>query len=161
MIAVKEKALKAAKTPWLMLLFVLVGLFIGTIWAIRQGNDLYVAVGGEIILLALGSMLINRHFSTLAKTLLCLGICFPLFSASLAPLYYPGKHYWFWSSGFWKMFGIGLVPGIAIFLLGVFLFTDIDLGRSGRGMKDPPWLWVIEWMYLRRPAPGCIDSIFQ
>ncbi len=142
----EEKKKKKLSFPWLTLSFLGLGVGIAVIWANYTGENIHIVIGAEIILISLGSLLIHNHLNILAKCLLALGISTPFAAATLAPLYYPTSA-WFVSVGFWKMFGIGVIPGINVFFLGVFLFTEIDKKTSKRKEKDPPWLWGIDILF--------------
>ena len=133
---------KKNKFPWFDLLFVGIGVGLGCFWANYTLDDIYIAAGGELILLACGNMLVNRQISVLSKTLLALGVLIPFISAFLAPLYYE-KSRWFLSNGFWAMFGLGLIPGIVVFFLGIFLFTELDKKSRKIPSKDPTWIKFI------------------
>ena len=133
---------RPASSPWYSIGMIFLGIGIATVWANLTRDDLYIAVGGELILLSLGSLLITNHLGLLARSLLALGISLPFFFATLAPLYYSQAR-WFISKGFWSMFGLGTIPGMVVFFLGVYLFTQINKQRSFSSQQEPTWLgWV-------------------
>ncbi|NJO01051.1 MAG: hypothetical protein HC880_04565 [Bacteroidia bacterium] len=131
---------------WLPVLFVLIGLALAVGSALRHDDPIYIAIGSDVILLALGSLLVRDHLGLLAKCLLALGITTPFWAAFLAPLYYPERSAWFISSGFWLMFGIGAIGGVVVFFLGVFLFTEIDKKNIIR-QKDPAWVRNLDILF--------------
>ena len=134
--------------PWLSLSTLVIGVLVASFWTWYTGEDIHIGVGAEIILLSWGSLLINRDLSILAKSMLILGLSLPFLAASLSTFYFPGNGGWMISGGFWALFGLGVIPGLTVFFLGIFLYTELD--KTGKNLvkwKDPFWIAGIDVIF--------------
>lgn len=111
---------------WMPVITILLGVLIATLLANLLARRVLIITGGELILFSLGILFLKNRLGLLAKCLISLGVSIPFLSASLSAMFYPENPAWFVSWAFWRMFAGGLLPGLVVFFLGVWLYTEID-----------------------------------
>lgn len=132
--------------PWFSVSMFGISIFIGTCWVLYTKNDLHILTGTEIAFMALGSLYVNNHIGILVRLLLILGVCFPFLIATLSPLYF--EHYsWFITKGFWWMFGLGVIPGVLIFVLGIFIYSEMDSRSLLSQQENKSWPTFIDYAF--------------
>lgn len=131
--------------PLITFTLLCLGLFTALVLAPRMGQELKIAQGGEIVLLALGRFLLRRQLTAFMWSLLLVALCLPLIAGFSAPLYYYQDAGVF-SGPFWELSGIGLA--LALPLMGLALW---GIRRAGRPHPVPPpeprWLSWLGWVF--------------
>lgn len=128
-------------SPWYIILFMSLGIIGAILGTVHTTSKMYLITGTEIAIFSLGLLLLRNHLNVLVICLLLAGVATPFLVAALAPSYYPSQARWFTSKGFWIMLGMGAIPGLIIFFLGVYLYTMLERVRK---LQLPSKRWIRE-----------------
>lgn len=131
--------------PLITFTLLCLGLITAMVLAPRTGQELKIAQGGEIVLLALGRFLLRRQLAAFMWSLLLVALCLPLIAGFSASLYYHGDA-GFLSAPFCELAGIGLA--LALPLAGLAIW-GIRRARPERPVaaSDPRWLAWLGWVF--------------
>jgi hypothetical protein len=127
-----------AAADWITLGY---GLYAAAVQPVLDHDDVQIAVGGEIVVLALAGFVFSGHRPSLGWALIVTGLAVP------ATLYSTASLYWddttpFASEAFWTAAGLGAVAGLPLVLLGVRVLRRPDHPRG----RDPWWLLAVRWL---------------
>ncbi|MFC5005460.1 hypothetical protein ACFPIJ_47475 [Dactylosporangium cerinum] len=114
------------------------GLFATAVGPVLDHDEVQIAVGGEVVVLALVSLLWSGHRRSLGWGLVVTGAAAPVAMYSTATLYWDDTTL-FTSEAFWTAMAIGAVIGAPLVILGVLVLRGTDVPRG----PDPWWLPVV------------------
>jgi hypothetical protein len=129
------RAVLGAVLSWVTLAY---GLFATAVEPVLHHDEVQIAVGGEVVVLALVSLLWSGHRRSLGWGLVVAGVAAPVAMYSTASLYWDDTAL-FTSEAFWTSMGIGAVIGAPLVILGVHALRGADVPRG----PDPWWLPVV------------------
>ena len=117
------------------------GFFAAVVEPVWHQDEVQIAVGGEMIVLALIGFLWAGERRALGMALVITGVAAPLAFLGTASLYWDEVEL-FAGDAFWTTVGVGSVVGLPLALLGVLV-----LRRAGEvaPARDPWWLRVVRW----------------
>lgn len=144
-------------SPWYMLILMATGIVGAILGTIYSPSKMYLIIGTEIALFGLGLLMLKNELSVLVQCLLVMGVATPFLVATLAPSYYPSQAHWFTSKGFWIMLGLGALPGLLIFFLGVYVYTVLERVRK---IKISPRSWIKELILAFHICIGLLIATF-
>jgi hypothetical protein len=109
--------------------------------SVWRRDEVEIALGGQLIVLALLGFLWGGHRRALGAALLLVGLAAPVLALATAPLYWygpvaPG------GEAFWTSVGIGGAVGVPLLVLGAFVLTRVP-GPMRR--DDPWWFTPLRW----------------
>ncbi len=131
--------------PLITFTLLCLGLFTAMVLAPRSGQELKIAQGGEIVLLALGRFLLRRQLTPFMWSLLLVATCLPLIAGFSAPLYYY-RDAGFLSRPFWELLSISLAIALPLFGLALWGIRRTKQPRP-HAMEDPRWLSWLGWIF--------------